>query len=383
MLKSWMLDIQHLASSIQHRRPRLNLAPESCYRNRFPQFNPERAAMKLIIHEIQLPLRHTFTITHGSTDVQHNLIVELREGDISGYGEAATVNGYYGVDPDSMKGALEGARSAIENDELDDPAKFWDRIFPKLGDNRFALCALDEAAHDLWGKIRGAPVWKLWGLGIDKIPDSDYTIGIDTIDKMVEKLKEFDGWPIYKIKLGTDHDLDIVRALRKHTDAVFRVDANTAWTADQTIEFSKELKKLNVEFIEQPMAADRWEDHKRVFRESALPIIADESCIIEDDVEKCIGHFHGINIKLTKAGGMTPAKRMIEKARQNNLQVMIGCMTESSVGISAIAQLLPLLDYVDMDGIVLIAKDVATGVKLEKGRPIMPNVNGNGVTWLG
>jgi L-Ala-D/L-Glu epimerase len=339
--------------------------------------------MKLIIHEIQLPLRHTFTITHGSTDVQHNLIVELREGDISGYGEAATVNGYYGVDPESMKAALEGARSAIENDELDDPANFWDRIFPKLGDNRFALCALDEAAHDLWGKIRGAPVWKLWGLNIDKIPDSDYTIGIDPIDKMVEKLKEFDGWPIYKIKLGTDHDLDIVRALRKHTDAVFRVDANTAWTADQTIEFSKELKKLGVEFIEQPMAADRWEDHKRVFRESALPIIADESCIVEEDVEKCIGHFHGINIKLTKAGGMTPAKRMIEKARQNNLQVMIGCMTESSVGISAIAQLLPLLDYVDMDGIVLIAKDVATGVKLDKGRPIMPNVNGNGVTWLG
>jgi L-Ala-D/L-Glu epimerase len=339
--------------------------------------------MKLVIHEIKLPLRHTFTITHGSTDVQDNLIVELREGDISGYGESSTVHGYYGVTPESMKGALEAARTAIENDELDDPAAFWDRIFPKLGHNRFALCALDEAAHDLWGKIRGAPVWKLWGLNIDKIPDSDYTIGIDSIDKMVEKLKEFDGWPIYKIKLGTDHDLDIVRALRKHTDAVFRVDANTAWTADQTIEFSKELKKLNVEFIEQPLPADRWEDHKKVFRESALPIIADESCLIEEDVDRCIGHFHGINIKLTKAGGMTPAKRMIEKARKNNLQVMIGCMTESSVGISAIAQLLPLLDYVDMDGIVLIAKDVASGVKLEKGRPIMPAVNGNGVTWLG
>lgn len=339
--------------------------------------------MKLIIHEIKLPLRHTFTITHGSTDVQDNLIVELREGEISGYGEASTVHGYYGVTPEGMKADLESARAAIENDELDDPAKFWDRMVSKLGHNRFALCALDEAAYDLWGKIRGAPVWKLWGLNLDNLPMSDYTLGIDPIDKMVAKMKEFDGWPIYKIKLGTDHDLDIVRELRKHTDAIFRVDANTGWTADQTIEFSQELKKLGVEFIEQPLPADRWEDHKKVFQKSALPIIADESCLIEADVDRCIGHFHGINIKLTKAGGMTPAKRMIEKARQNNLQVMIGCMTESSVGISAIAQLLPLLDYVDMDGIVLIAKDVASGVKLEKGRPIMPNVNGNGVTWLG
>ncbi|MCC7084656.1 MAG: dipeptide epimerase [Pirellulales bacterium] len=339
--------------------------------------------MKLLVHEIQLPLRHTFTITHGSTNVQHNLIVELREGDISGYGEAATVNDYYAVTSDSMKQALDAVRSTVENDELDDPTKLWDRTFPKLKNNRFALCALDEAAHDLWGKIRGAPVWKLWGLSIDNIPMSDYTIGIDSIDKMVEKLREFDGWPIYKIKLGTDHDLEIVRTLRKHSDAVFRVDANTGWTADQTIEYSQELKKLGVEFIEQPLPADRWDDHKRVFRESALPIIADESCIIEEDVDRCVGYFHGINVKLTKAGGMTPAKRMIEKARQNNLQVMIGCMTESSVGISAIAQLLPLLDYVDMDGIILIAKDVATGVKLHKGRPMMPSVNGNGVTWLG
>ncbi len=338
--------------------------------------------MKLFIHRVQLPLRHTFTISHGSTDVQESLIVELCEGDIRGYGEATQSDGYYRVTCEGMQSAIEAARSAIEGDELDDPAALWNRIFPKLGHDRFALCAVDEAAHDLWGKIRGAPVWKLWGLHTDKLPISDYTIGIDTIDKMVAKLKEFDGWPIYKIKLGTKNDLEIIRALRKHTDAIFRVDANTAWTAEQTIEYSRELKKLGVEFIEQPLPADRWDDHRRVYRESALPIIADESCIVEEDVERCVGAFHGINIKLVKAGGMTPARRMIETARANKLQVMIGCMTESSVGISAIAQLLPLLDYVDMDGIVLIAKDVASGVKLDHGRPIMPEVNGNGVTWL-
>src|SRR5262249_6018084 len=154
------------------------------------------------------------------------------------------------------------------------------------------------------------------------------------------KMQEFPNWPIYKIKLGTGNDLEIIRALREHTDAVFRVDANTGWTADQTIQYSHELAKLGVEFIEQPMPAEQWEDQRRAFRESALPLIADESCIIEADVDRCAEAFHGINIKLTKAGGMTPARRMIDRARQLGLKVMIGCMTESSVGISAIAQML-------------------------------------------
>ena len=196
---------------------------------------------------------------------------------------------------------------------------------------------------------------------------SDYTIGIDPVEKMVAKMKEFDGWPIYKIKLGTDDDLDIVRALRRHTDAVFRIDANTAWTAEQTIAYAPELKELGVEFIEQPLARDDWEGMRRVFAECALPVIADESCLTGDDVARCAGHFHGINIKLTKAGGLTPARRMIDDARRHGLSVMVGCMSESSVGISAIAQLLPLLDYVDMDGALLIARDIATGRATRKG----------------
>jgi L-alanine-DL-glutamate epimerase-like enolase superfamily enzyme len=277
---------------------------------------------------------------------------------------------------------LERARPAIESAPFTDPAAFWDRMVPVLGDNRFALCALDEAAHDLWGKQRGAPVWKLWGLSLDRYPDSDYTIGIDRVEVMVAKMKEFEGWPIYKIKLGTDDDLAIVRELRRHTDAVFRIDANTAWTAEQTVRMAPALKELGVEFLEQPLPRDDWEGMKRVRAESALPVIADESCLVEEDVARCAGVFHGINIKLTKAGGLTPARRMIAKARELGLSVMVGCMTESSVGISAIAQLLPLLDYVDMDGSVLIREDgdVATGVRLERGRACFPAENGNGVT---
>jgi L-alanine-DL-glutamate epimerase-like enolase superfamily enzyme len=338
--------------------------------------------MELILRDIHLPMRHPFTIALGTTTVQHNLLVELHQDGVSGYGEGASTHAYEEFTAPSMRAALEAARPQIERARLDDPTQLWNQLLPVLGHNRFALCALDEAAHDLWGKLRGAPVWKLWGLELKNLQPSDYTIGIDPIPKMVAKMKEFDGWPIYKIKLGTPDDLAIVRELRRHTDAVFRIDANTAWSAEQTIALAPELKRLGVEFLEQPLPRDDWDGMRRVFRECALPVFADESCLVEDDVPRCAGVFHGINIKLTKAGGLTPARRMITRARELGLKVMVGCMNESSVGISAIAQLLPLLDHVDMDGALLIAKDIASGVRLEKGRAIFPDENGNGVKLL-
>ena len=338
--------------------------------------------MELLLHNISLPLRHAFTISQGITTVQENLLVELREHGEAGYGEGASSHAYEAFTAATMRADLESARSRIEAEELDEPAALWDRLLPVLGHNRFALCALDEAAHYLWGKQRGQPVWKLWGLELRQLPLSNYTIGIDAIEKMVMKMREFDGWPIYKIKLGTPDDLAIVRELRRHTTAIFRVDANCAWTVEQTLAFAPELQALGVEFIEQPLPAGEWEGMRSVFAGCALPVMADESCLVEEDVPRCAGCFHGINIKLTKAGGLTPARRMIRRARELGLKVMTGCMTESTVGISAIAQLLPLLDYVDMDGAVLIAKDVASGVRVERGRAVFPAENGNGVRLL-
>jgi L-alanine-DL-glutamate epimerase-like enolase superfamily enzyme len=199
---------------------------------------------------------------------------------------------------------------------------------------------------------------------------------------MVQKLNEMPGWPVYKIKLGTPDDLAIVHELRRHTDATFRVDANCGWTADQTIELAPALKELGVEFVEQPLPRDDVEGARRAFERSALPLIADESCITEEDVDQCAGCFHGINIKLVKCGGLAAARRMVSRARELGLQVMAGCMTESTVGISALAQLLPLLDYVDMDGAVLLARDIATGVRLERGKCIYPDENGTGVQLI-
>jgi len=337
--------------------------------------------MQLLARIIRLPLRHAFRIAHGVTEEQENLLVELRDDGVSGYGEGASIP-YYGVTAEMMLDALEDARGLITSERFDNPVELWDRLVPILGHNRFALAALDAAAHDLWGKKCGQPVYRLWGLNLDRIPLTDYTIGIDTVEKMVAEIKEYADWPILKIKLGTPDDLKIVRELRRYTSAVFRVDANCSWSEDKTIDNAKELKSLGVEFIEQPLPADDWEGMRQVHAKSALPVIADESCLVEEDVDRCAEYFDGINVKLSKCGGMTPARRMIRRARELGMKVMMGCMTESSVGISAIAQFLPLLDYADMDSTELIARDVAAGVRLEKGRVLFSEDNGNGLRLL-
>jgi len=341
----------------------------------------EVSSVRLAYRQFDLPLRHVFTISRGATSVQSTLVVQLSAGQVHGYGEATT-NSFYGATMEKMSASLESIRPLIEGALVEDPLELIAALARKLPGQEFALAALDQAIHDLWGKLRGKPVYKLWGLTIDKIPTSDYTLGIDTPGKMAAKMREMPGWPIYKIKLGTANDMAIVRELRRHTDAVFRVDANGSWTPRQTIEIAPVLAELGVEFIEQPIAPGDAAAARQARKGSALPLIADESCVHEGDVDRCEGLFDGINIKLVKCGGLAAARRMIDRARELGLRVMVGCMTESTVGISALAQLLPLLDYVDMDGAVLLARDIATGVRLERGRCIYPNANGTGVTLI-
>lgn len=337
--------------------------------------------MKLRTLSFDLPLKHAFTISRESTTVQPTLIVELSDGEHRGYGEATT-NAYYGMTLENMQTAIERVRGFVESHDESIPDLLCREIAAQMQDSPFALCALDQAIHDLWGKQQGRPVYELWGLTLENLPVSNFTIGIDTIEVMVEKLQEVPDWPIYKIKLGTEHDLEIVRELRQHTDAVFRVDANCGWSAEETIANAPALNELGVEFIEQPLPADDVAGYREVFQRSPLPIIADESCIVESDVARCHECFHGINIKLVKCGGLAPARRMIAEARELGMKVMVGCMTESTVGISAIAQLLPLLDYVDMDGAALLAQDIATGVVVENGVCKYPDLPGTGVELL-
>lgn len=334
--------------------------------------------MKISLSKHTLPLKHTFSISRESHDFQNTLIVGLTLDGQTGYGEA-TSNPYYKITVESMIMEIEAIKTDIENYEFTLPEVFHSFLISK-GLSNFAVCALDLAAHDLYGKLQNQPLYKIWGTTIDHYPITNYTIGIAPIEKMVEKMKETP-WPIYKIKLGTDDDVAIVKELRKHTNAVFRIDANCAWTASETIKNAPILKDLGVEFLEQPLKANDWEGMEMVMHQSVLPVMADESCIIASDVEKCALHYSGINIKLTKCGGLTPALRMIKKGKEMGLKVMVGCMTESTVGISAIAQLLPQLDYVDMDGALLLKEDIANGVRiLADGTIVFPELSGSGVT---
>lgn len=333
--------------------------------------------MKVSYHRFDLAFVYPFTISRGTKTHQPTLVVALDHFGVRGYGEAPAIS-YYNIPVEKMIEDLERKRTFLEKFSFTEPERYWHYVHHLFPGNSFLVCALDMAGWDLYGKLKGKPLYELWGLNPRNIPMTDYTIGIDTIDKMVQKVKE-KPWPIYKIKLGTPEDIEIVEALRGHTDAVLRVDANAGWTLDEALAKIPRLKELGVEFVEQPLAKDDWEGMKVLYERSELPLYADESCVAETDVDKCQHYFHGINIKLTKCGGLTPARRMITRARQLGMQVMIGSMNESSIGTAAIAHLLPMVDHVDMDGPLLLAEDVAIGLRFENARVVYSGKAGLGV----
>lgn len=327
-----------------------------------------------------LPLKHPFTISRYTVDIQKTVVVCISDGINSGFGEA-TVNPYYKSTVEKLTNSLSKIQKK-SNLNLDlHPKEFWQQIAQLLKEDYFALCAVDLAYWDFYAQKNKRTVRSFWSDADAKTPHTSYTIGIDSIEKMQQKIIEMP-WPIYKIKLGTNHDIQIIEKLRKTSDALFRIDANCAWNAKQTIENSKILKDLNVEFIEQPLPTSDFEGMKLVREKSVLPIIADESCQREEDVLLCKNYFHGINIKLMKCGGITPALRMIEIARKNKLKIMAGCMTESSVGISGLVQIAPLLDYLDADGALLLSQDIAEGVNFNFGNIEYQNTFGSGIKML-
>jgi L-alanine-DL-glutamate epimerase-like enolase superfamily enzyme len=281
-----------------------------------------------------------------------------------------------------MTSDLESKKGFIEKFALTDPARYWHYLHHLIPQNNFLVCALDMAAWDIFGKLKDKPLWQLWDLIPENSPATDYTIGIDSIENMVAKVKE-KPWPIYKIKMGTEDDMEMVKALRGETDAVFRVDANAGWTTEQAMKKIPLLQELGVELIEQPLAKDNWEGMKKLKEISAIPLIADESCVLEGDIDKCHPYFHGVNIKLTKCSGITPARRMITKARQLGMKVMIGSMNESTIGSAAIAHLAPLADYLDMDGPLLLKEDLATGISFNNGKVQFSGAPGLGITFKG
>lgn len=314
---------------------------------------------------ISTPFHHPFTTAHGLKTHQPALLIALTFNGVTGFGEAPAIH-YYNVTVDSMIESLVSKIEILQRYSFTEPERFWHFCHHLYPDQHFLISALDMAYWDMYAKMNRKPIYQLKNLTWTNIPLTDYTIGIDTSEIMVQKLKE-KPWPIYKIKMSSKEDIHIIETLRKHTDAVFRVDANASWNLDDAIEIIPILASLSVEMVEQPLAKDDWEGMEKLHQHSELPLFADESCVVEQDVKRCCNVFDGINIKLTKCAGLTPAFRMIEEAKSLGKKVMMGCMNETEIGSYAIAQFLPLLDYVDMDGPLLLDVPPLKLLKYENG----------------
>lgn len=334
--------------------------------------------MKVLYKITNTPFQYPFTISGGRTKTaQPALVVGLQVGNLLGWGEAPAIT-YYNVTVEDMVRDLEEKKEVVERFALTDPERFWHFLHHLFPQNPFLVCALDIAGWDLFGKMEQEPIYKMWNTVWENVPQTDYTIGLDDVDTMVQKM-EAHPWPIYKVKLGGQDDIEIIRALRNHTDNPIRVDANAGWTLEEAEEKIPALVALGVELIEQPLAKDNWEGMKVLFQKSELPLIADESCVSEHDVAKCHQHFHGINIKLTKCSGMTPARRMVVEARNLGMKVMMGSMNETNIGSAAIANFLPQLDFVDMDGPLLLTEDEMDGLYFDNGMVSLSGRPGLGI----
>ncbi len=335
--------------------------------------------MRVTCSSYDLKLRDPFTIARGTVTVQPTLIVQVEHDGLVGLGEATT-NTFYHATLQSMSSALHRVAGRLQDYNLEHPDELWGELDPILQGSRFAQCALDCAMWDLYGQMHQQPLWKLWGLrDEDPCPPTCYTIGLDRPAAMIRKMNAMPGWPVYKIKLDASRSVDLIRQLRAETTSIFRVDANCAWKAADVPAKADELAALNVELIEQPLEHDAYDAMRALKGRCAIPLMADESCQVESDVDRCADSFDAINIKLVKCGGLTPARRMIARARQHGLKVMVGCMTESSIGIAAGVHLLPLLDYADLDGALLLAEDIARGLDWKQGFCQLPQAPGLGV----
>jgi len=337
--------------------------------------------LQLQHYSFELPFEYPFATNHGMKTHQPTLVTSLGLGSITGYGEAPAIS-YYDITLAQMIESLEAKRGLIERYALTDPQRFWHFLHHLIPGQHFLIAALDIAGWDLFAQLNRKPLFRQLGIKWENPPITDYTVGIDTTENMAAKINAHP-WPIYKIKVSSTEDIDKLRALRTFTNTPFRIDVNEGWTFDETKNMLPDLLQLNVTMVEQPLPREEYDAMKEIKAISPIPIFADESCRTEDEVKKCAVGFHGINIKLTKCGGITPALRMIKEARTLGLKVMMGSMNESTIGSAAIANLLPLLDEVDADGPLLLKEDVAEGLIYENGVMKLSGKNGLGVRFIG
>ncbi|HYD53371.1 MAG TPA: dipeptide epimerase, partial [Gemmatimonadaceae bacterium] len=337
--------------------------------------------MKLRAEVVTVHTTVPFVIARGGTSEHRVVRVTLTDTDgAEGWGEAAP-NRFYGETPESALGALARLEPVLAETDAWALEDVEHRMNQALRFNGSVKSAVSAAMHDLAGKRLGVPLWKLWGLDPARAPRSSYTIAIAPSDEeLARRVRDAAGYPILKIKLGTDRDAQIIRTVRMAApDALLRVDANAAWTPKHALSMIELLMDYGVEFVEQPLPPHDLEGLRFVRERSPLPIIADESCVTATDIPRLAGVVDGINIKLSKCGGLREALRMIATARAHGMLVMCGCMIETSLGITQAAHLAPLLDFADLDGAALLSDDPYVGATIAGGEIRLPAGAGLGV----
>jgi L-alanine-DL-glutamate epimerase-like enolase superfamily enzyme len=328
---------------------------------------------------LNIRTRHPFIIARGGQSDYRTIWVRLIDRDgHEGWGEAAPSR-IYGESTETVLAALQAYAEHLPSDalQIEDTERHWETLL-KL--NPSARGALSSALHDLAAKRLGVPVYQMWGLNPAKAPQSTFTIGIDTAEKIRTKVLEAEGYPILKIKLGTDRDHEILQTIRSITSKELRVDANTGWTVKRAIQMLPVLQEFGVTVLEQPLPADDLDGLATVTRASRIPVIADESCLTAADIPRLVGKVDGINIKLAKCGSLREALRMIAIARAHHLMVMVGCMIETSIAITAAAHFTPLVDIVDLDGAALLSNDPFAGASIDGGQVRLPSGPGLGLS---
>jgi L-alanine-DL-glutamate epimerase-like enolase superfamily enzyme len=324
-----------------------------------------------------LDLRTTFRVSHGASDQRHNVLVKIEHEGLVGYGEAAAVF-YYGDTQESLMAYLNALPSLG-----DDPFLLEDILNSLPPGPQSARAAVDIALHDLWGKMLGQPLFHLFGLTPAPLPATSFTIGIDTPEVMAARVRELN-YPIIKVKLDAENAEATVAAIRQATTARLRVDANAAWNPEQALDLITRLSQYDLELVEQPLAPGDakpylWLHDQLRARGVTTPIFADESIKTSRDVAVHAGVADGVVVKLMKTGGLREALRAIHTARAHGMKIMLSCMIESSVGVSAAAHLAPLCDHLDLDGPLLIANDPFCGLQYDGANLFIPDALGLGV----
>ncbi len=336
--------------------------------------------MKLTHEIIAVHTKHAFTIARGGASEWRLVTVRVTDSDgASGWGEAAPSR-FYGETADTVVAILGQLAPVLERADPWSLETIEAELARVVRFNGSARSAVSAALNDLAAKRLGVPLYRMWGLDPKSAPLSSFTIGIGSEAELRQKVKEAEQYPILKVKLGTDRDEEIVRVIREEAPGkTLRVDANAAWNPKLAVRTIERLMDYDIEFVEQPLPPHDVEGLRFVRERSPLPIIADESCLVASDIPKLEGAVDGINIKLSKCGGLREAQKMVSTARAHGMLVMMGCMIETSLGISAAAHISPLLDYADLDGSALLADDPYKGANIDDGKIFIPTGPGLGV----